>query len=72
MQYAVKSSRMDVVEEWFGGEIAFRVRGLQARGITLSSFQRRQWKVNIPQAVQHDFPRFVIISEKSIPEVGNR
>ena len=52
MQHVVKSSRMDVVEECFGGEIALRVRGLQARGITVSSFQRCQWKANIPQAVQ--------------------
>jgi len=43
---------MDVVEECFGGKIALRVRGLQARGITLHLFQRCQWKVNIPQAVQ--------------------
>jgi len=43
---------MDVVEEYFGGEIALRVRGLQASGTTLSSFQRCQWKANIPQAFQ--------------------
>ena len=43
---------MDAVEEYFWGKIALRVRGLQARGITLSSFQRCQWKANIPQAVQ--------------------
>ena len=38
MQHAVKSSPMDVVEEYFWGKIALRVRGLQARGITLSSW----------------------------------
>jgi len=44
---------MAVVEEYFWGKIiALRVRGLQARGITSSSFQRCQWKVNIPQAIQ--------------------
>ena len=52
MQHAVKSSPMDVVEEYFWGKIVVRVRGLPARGITLSSFQRRHWKANIPQAVQ--------------------
>jgi len=52
MQRAVKSSSMDDVEEYFWGKIALRVRGLQAKGITLSYFQRCQWKVNIPQAVQ--------------------
>ena len=36
----------------FLGKNALRERGLQARGITLSSFQRCQWKANIPQAVQ--------------------
>ena len=66
---------MDDVEEYFWGKIALRVRGLQARGITLSSFQRCQWKANIHSTGGpscHDFPRFVIISEKSRPEVGNR
>ena len=48
-------------------KIALRVRALQARGITLSSFQRCQWKANIPQGDQP-----VIVSEKWIPEVGNR
>jgi len=52
MQHAVKSSPIDVVEEYFWGKNALRVRGLQARGITLSSFQRCQWKANISQAVQ--------------------
>ena len=52
MQHAVKSSPMDAVEEYFWGKIALRVRGLHARGITLSSFQRCQWKANIPQADQ--------------------
>jgi len=28
------------------------VRGLQASGITMSSFRWGQWKVNIPQAIQ--------------------
>ena len=36
-------------KEYFWEIIALRVRGLQARGITLSSFQRCQWKANIPQ-----------------------
>ena len=36
----------------FGKKIALRVRGLNATGITLSSFQWCQWKANIPQAVQ--------------------
>ena len=75
MQHAVKSSPMDVIKSIFGKKIALHVRGLQARGITLSSFQLCEWKVNIPQAVhrptRHEFLRFVIISEKSIPEVGN-
>ena len=53
MHHAVKSSPMDAVESIFGEKIALRVRGLQARGITSSSFQRCQWKANnIPQAVQ--------------------
>jgi len=52
MQHAVKSSPMDVVKSIFGKKIDLRVHGLQARGITLSSFQRCQWKANIPQAVQ--------------------
>ena len=39
-------------KEYFWGKIALRVRGLQARGITLSSFQRCQWKANVPQACQ--------------------
>ena len=52
MQHAVKSSRMDVVKSIFGKKIVLRVRGLQARGITLSSFQRCQWKANIPQGDQ--------------------
>jgi len=52
MQHAVKSSPMDVVKSIFWGKIALRVLGLQARGITLSSFQRCQWKANIPQADQ--------------------
>ena len=53
MQHAVKPSPMDVVKEYFLGEkIALRVRGLHARGITLSSFQQCQWKANIPQGDQ--------------------
>ena len=47
-----ESSPMDVVGEYFWGKIGLRVRGLQARGITLSSFQRCQRKANIPQAIQ--------------------
>ena len=57
----------------FGKKIALRVQGLQARGITLSSFQRCQWKANVTGVPTcHYFPRFVIVSEKSVPEVGNR
>ena len=41
MQHAVKSSRMDVVDEcFFLGKIALRVRALQAAEMTLSWFQR--------------------------------
>ena len=43
---------MDAVEEYFWGKIALRVRGLHARAITLSSFQRCQWKANIQQVCQ--------------------
>ena len=52
MQHAVKSSPMDVVEEYFWEKIALRVRGLHAMGIILSSSQRCQWKANIPRACQ--------------------
>ena len=52
MQHAVTSSPMDVVEEYFWGKIALRVRGLQASGIAMSSFQRCQWKASIPRVVQ--------------------
>ena len=37
---------------FLGKKIALRVRRLHARGITLSSFQRCQWKTNIPQGDQ--------------------
>ena len=73
MQHAVKSSRIDVVEECFGGEIALRVRGLQARGITEfipTVSVESQHSTGVPTC--HDFPRFVFTSEKLRPEVGNR
>ena len=73
MRYLVTHPRMDVVEECFGGEIALRVRGLQARGITEfipTVSVESQHSTGGPTC--HDFPRFVIISEKSIPEVRNR
>ena len=72
-QHAVKSSPMDVVKSIFGEKIALRVRGLQARGITEfipTVSIESQHSTGGPTC--HDFPRFVIISEKSIPEVGNR
>ena len=52
---------------------SFLVRSLLYRGMTLSWFQRYGWKANIPVGTPtcHDFPRFVIISEKSRLEVGN-
>jgi len=54
---------------------SFLVRSLLARGMTLSSFQRSvrmesQHSIGAPTC--HDFPRFVIISDKSRLEVGNR
>ena len=74
MQHAVNSSPIDVVKSIFGEKIALRVRGLQARGITLEFIptvsMESQHSTGGPAC--HDFPRFVIVSEKSIPEVGNR
>jgi len=59
----------------FGKKIALRVRGLHARGITLSSFQRCHWKANIPQACQpvmlskisNRFGEIAAGSRKSLP-----
>jgi len=54
---------------------SFLVRSLLARRMTLSSFQRYGLKANIPcigAPTCHDFPWFLIISEKSRLEVGNR
>ena len=54
-------------------ESTLRVRSLQARGITLSWFHGINGKPTFRRRVTcRDFPRFVIISEKSRPEVGSR
>ena len=66
MEHAVKSSPMDDVEEYFWKKIALRVRGLQARGMMSMESQH-----STGGPTCHDFPRSVIISEKSRPEVGN-
>ena len=78
MQHAVKWSPINDVEEYFWGKKLLSVCAGYRPGESLwvhsNAVQRCQWKVNIPQAVQPvmTFPRFVIVSEKSRPEVGNR
>ena len=75
MQHAVKASRMDVVKSTFGKIIALRVRGLHTGQRNHFEFiptvsMESQHSTGVPTC--HDFPRFVIVSEKPIPEVGNR
>ena len=51
MQHAMKSCPMDVVEEYFWGKIALRVRGLQAGESLWVHSNGVKKKANIPQAV---------------------
>ena len=74
MQHAVKSSPMDDVEEYFWGKNCSPCAGVTGQG------NHFEFIPTVPMESQHstggptchDFPRFVIISEKSQPEVGNR
>jgi len=74
MQYAVKSSRMDVVEEWFWTRNCSPCARVTGHGnhfeFILTVSMESQHSTGGPTC--HDFPRFVIISEKSRPEVGSR
>jgi len=73
MQHAVKSSPMDVVKSTFGKKL-LSVRAGYRPGESLwvhsNSVNGKPTFTGGPTC--HDFPRFVIVSEKSIPEVGNR
>ena len=74
MQHAVKLSPMDVVQEYFGGKNCSPCARATGQGnhfefIPTVSMES-QHSTGVPTC--HDFPRFVIVSEKSIPEVGNR
>jgi len=74
MQHAVKSSPVDVVEEYFWGKncsLCARATGQGNHFEFISTVSvERQHSTSGPTC--HDFPRFVIVSEKSRPEVGNR
>ena len=74
MQHAMKSSPMDVVEEFFWGKNCSPCAWATGQGnhfefIPTVSMES-QHSTGVPTC--HGFPRFVIVSEKSIPEVGNR
>jgi len=74
MQHAVKSSPMDVVKEYFWEKNRSPCAGVTCQGnhfefIPTASMES-QHSTGVPTC--HDFPSFVIVSEKSIPEVGNR
>ena len=75
MQHAVKSSPMAVVEECFWREkncspcAGVTGQGNQFEFIPTVSMEN-QHSTGVPAC--HDFPRFVIISEKLRQEVGNR
>ena len=74
MQHAVKSSPMDVVEVYFWGKkcspcVRATGQGNHFEVIPTVSMES-QHSTGGPTC--HDFPRFVIVSEKSRPEVGNR
>jgi len=73
MQHAGKSSPMGVVDEYFWGKCS-PCAGVTGQGnhfgfIPTVSVES-QHSIGVPTC--HDFPRFVIISLKSRPEVGNR
>jgi len=73
MQHAVKSSRMDVVEGCFWGRNccpSARVTG-QGNHFEFIPAVSMESQHSTGGPTCHDFPRFVIILEKSIPEVGN-
>jgi len=73
IQHAVKSSRMDVVELFWGRNCSpcARVTGHWNHFEFIPTVSvESQHSTGGPTC--HDFPRFVIISEKSIMEVGNR
>ena len=75
MQHAVKSSPMAVVEECFWGKKLLSVCGGYRPGESLwvhSNGVNRKPTFHANKPTCHDFPRFVIISEKLRPEVGNR
>jgi len=74
MQHTVKSSPMDAVEEFFCEKNCSLCAGVTGQGnhfefIPTVSMES-QYSTGVPTC--HDFPRFVIFSEKSRPEVGNR
>jgi len=74
MQHAAKSSHMTVVEECFWGKNCSPCAGVTGQGnhfefIPAVSTESKR-STGVPTC--HDFPRFVIISEKLRPEVGNR
>ena len=73
MQPALKSSPMDAVEEYFGEKLLSVCGGYMAGDHfefipTVSVESQHSTGVT----TCHDFSRFVTVSEKSIPEVGNR
>ena len=74
MQHAVKSSPMDVVKEYFWEKKLLSVCGGYMPGESLwvhsNGVNGKPTFHRGPTC--HDFPRFVIVSEKSRPEVGNR
>ena len=73
MQHAVKSSRIDVVEACFWGRNCspcVRVTG-QGNHFMLIPTVSMESQHSTGSPVCHDFPRFVIVLEKSVPEVGN-
>ena len=72
MQHAMKSSPMDAVEEYFGGKNCAPCAGFTCQGnhfefIPTVSMESQHSR-GVPAC--HDFPRFVIVSEKSRPEVA--
>jgi len=72
MQHAVKSSPMDVVKEYFWKKNCSPCAVVTCQGNhffipTVST--EIQHSTGVPTC--HDFPRFIIVSEKSRPDVGN-
>ena len=74
MQHAVKSSPMDVVKEYFWKKNCSPCAGVTCQGNHFEFIPTVSMESQHPTGglTCHDFPRFVIVSEKSIPEVGNR